>query len=109
MNIFERMYCRTYQAFFRAALPVLPYRKPERLESIDKIPALLKKLNTGSVLLVTDSTLCKTDIVTRLTSQLADYGINCATYDGVNPNPTVHNVEEAYPPPRKHESVPLTR
>ena len=30
-NIFERIYCRIYQTFFRVALPVLPYREPERL------------------------------------------------------------------------------
>lgn len=42
MNIFEKIYCRTYQTFFRAALPILPYRVPERLKSIDKIPDLIK-------------------------------------------------------------------
>lgn len=96
MNIFERIYCRTYQIFFRAALPVLPYREPKRLESIDKIPDLLKKLDVSSVLLVTDAMLRKTDIAKRLVSRLADCGIRCAVYDGVNPNPTVHNVEEAF-------------
>ena len=104
MNIFERLYCRTYQTFFRAAFPLLPYREPERLESIDKIPPLFKEIGVGSVLLVTDSTLCKTDAVTQLISHLADHGVNCAIYDGVNPNPTVHNVEEAFKVYKKHEA-----
>lgn len=102
MNIFEKIYCRTYQTFFRAALPILPYREPERLESIDKIPVLLKKLNVSSVLLVTDSTLRKTDIATQLVSRLIENGISCPIYDGVNPNPTVHNIEEAFKIYRKH-------
>lgn len=61
-----------------------------------------KKLNVKSVLLVTDSTLCKTDIASRLVSHLTENGISCAIYDGVNPNPTVHNVEEAFKVYRKH-------
>ena len=104
MNFFEKIYCRTYQTFFRAALPVLPYREPKRLASIDKIPGLLKNLNVSSVLLVTDSTLRRTDIATRLVSRLAESGINCAIYDGVNPNPTVHNVEKAFKVYRKHRA-----
>lgn len=96
MNIFEKMYCRTYQTFFRIALPILPYREPERLERIDQIPDLVKKLGVRSVLLVTDSTLSGTDTVTWLVSCLADCGISCAVYDGVNPNPTVHNIEAAF-------------
>ena len=96
MNVFERMYCRTYQTFFRVALPIMPYREPERLENIENIPVLLKELGVSSVLFVTDSTLCRTDIAKRLVSRLADNGIRCAVYDGVNPNPTVHNVEEAF-------------
>lgn len=96
MNIFEKMYCRIYQTCFRIAFPIMPYREPERLERIDKIPDLLKKLDVSSVLLVTDSTLCKMDSVTRLVSQLVDREISCAVYDGVNPNPTIYNVEEAF-------------
>lgn len=96
MNLFEKIYCRTYQFFFRAALPVLPYREPERLESIDEIPALLKSLKNNVVLLVTDSTIIRTDTSKRLVSHLTDCGIRCAIYDGVDPNPTVHNVEAAF-------------
>lgn len=96
MNIFEKMYCRIYQTCFRIAFPIMPYREPEQLERIDKIPDLLKKLDVSSVLLVTDSTLCKMDSVTRLVSQLVDREISCAVYDGVNPNPTIYHVEEAF-------------
>ena len=96
MNIFEKIYCRAFQTCFRIALPIMPYREPEQIESIDKIPDLLKEINVSSLLLVTDSMLSKTEIVTRLTSHLADNGISCAIYDGVKPNPTVHNVEEAF-------------
>lgn len=96
MNIFEKMYCRIYQTCFRIAFPIMPYREPERLECIDRISVLLKELHVSSVLLVTDSTLCKTDHVTRLVSHLVDHEISCAIYDGVIPNPTIHNVEEAF-------------
>lgn len=96
MNILEKAYCRTYQLVFRAALPLLPYREPERLESMDDVPALLKKLGAASVLLVTDQTLRGTEAAGGLVSSLEDKGIACAVYADVRQNPTVHNVEAAY-------------
>lgn len=96
MHFFEKIYCRTVQFFFRLAIPVLPYREPERLESIDEIPALLKSVKIEAALLVTDAAIMKTEASKRLVSRFTDSGIICAVYDGVRPNPTVHNVEEAF-------------
>lgn len=96
MHFFEKIYCRTVQFFFRLAIPVLPYREPERLDSIDKIPALLKSVKIEAALLVTDAVIMKTEASKRLVSRLTDSGIICAVYDSVRPNPTVHNVEEAF-------------
>lgn len=31
MNAFRKAYCRIFQAVFKLALPVLPYRDPKRL------------------------------------------------------------------------------
>ena len=32
MNIIEKAYCRTYQAAFKAAIPLMPYREPRSEE-----------------------------------------------------------------------------
>ncbi|MGN0432597.1 MAG: iron-containing alcohol dehydrogenase [Lachnospiraceae bacterium] len=77
------------------ALPILPYREPEILESVGEVAALLRKLQVTSVLLVTDGMLRKLGSTASLEKSLADANIRCAVYDETCPNPTVHNVEAA--------------
>lgn len=45
MNKIKSIYCRIFQTCFKIAIPVLPYRKPETISSIDNLPAVLKKNN----------------------------------------------------------------
>ena len=33
MNVLYKLFCRGYQAVFRAIIPVLPYRQPQRLDA----------------------------------------------------------------------------
>ena len=46
MQPLRRLWCRTFQGVFRLALPVLPYRSPERLHAMEDIPALCAQLET---------------------------------------------------------------
>ena len=48
MNPARQAFCRAYQAAFRAALPVMPYREPTILESTDDIAALCTVLGIDS-------------------------------------------------------------
>ena len=48
MNVLYRAFCRVYQFCFHLALPVLPYRQPQRLANLDEIPALLRRLGEGA-------------------------------------------------------------
>ena len=41
MNPLLRSYCGAYQLAFRLAMPLMPYREPERFESIQSLPPLL--------------------------------------------------------------------
>ena len=95
MNVLYRAFCRVYQFCFHLALPVLPYRQPQRLANLDEIPALLRRLGVGSALLVTDQGLRAAGISAGLEARLAENGIRCAVYDGTCANPTVENVEQA--------------
>ena len=95
MNIFRKAFCRTFQTAFHMALPFLPYREPEKLDSIAAIAELLKKKNIKSVMIVTDKGLRTAGLTKPLEELLAARGINCAVYDGTRANPTVANVAEA--------------
>jgi alcohol dehydrogenase class IV len=92
----KKTFCRIYQAAFRAALPVLPYREPEIYHSVTELDPLLKKLKVTSVLLVTDPFLRSSGSTLPLETVLSEAGIRYAVYDKTNANPTVKNVEEAW-------------
>lgn len=95
MNIFAKLGCRAYQLAFRMAMPILPYRNPEIIESVSSIPEALKKRGIESVLLVTDNFLRTSGATAALESALEAADIRCAVYDRTRPNPTVENVEAA--------------
>ena len=96
MNSLMRFGCRTVQLAFRLAMPLLPYREPERLEHVEGLPDLLAREGIPSVLLITDHPLREAGVTAPLEALLQKRGIRCAVYDRTRANPTVHNVEEAY-------------
>ena len=51
MNVLYKLFCRAYQAMFRALIPVLPYRQPRRLDRVEQVPEVLKKLSLDRTLL----------------------------------------------------------
>lgn len=95
MKLFQRCYCRAFQLAFRLALPLLPYREPVQLDGLDSIPPLLEGKHIDSVLLVTDRAVRSLGLTIPLETALDAHRIRCAVYDGVVPNPTIRNVEEA--------------
>jgi len=96
MNFIKKVYCRVYQFAFHIALPVLPYREPHILKSVDEIAQQIKIINKKSVLIVTDEFLKKSGKIDSLEKSLEVNNIKCTFYDKTKPNPTVHNVEEAF-------------
>lgn len=93
MNIIKKTYCRIFQTVMRIAMPVLPYRDPKILNSVQELPQEFNNHKIDTVLLVTDSfirTLCG-----PLEEALSKAGIKCIVYDKTQPNPTIANVEEA--------------
>lgn len=95
MNHLKKAYCRTYQTIFKAALPLLPYRSPSILTSVEQLPPLFQKQQIGRVLLVTDAGIRGLGITRPLEDALAGAGIRCTVYDGTVANPTTAQVEEA--------------
>ena len=95
MNLLRKAYCRTYQAVFRAAIPVLPYRTPVILNRLEEIPEVILKNKSSRVLLITDSGICRLGLTARLEKALKKHQIACFIYDKTVANPTTDNVAEA--------------
>ena len=87
MNPICKFLCRVYQAAFHLALPLLPYRNP--------LEGTLKALHPSAALLVTDAGVIRAGLNAPVEALLARCGVRCVRYGGTQPNPTVHNVEEA--------------
>lgn len=95
MNIFQKIYCRGFQAAFKLALPILPYKNPKIIGKIEEIPSVLRDNGKKSPLIVTDKTIRSLGLTEKLEGSLKDQGMNYALFDGVIANPTTDNVNEA--------------
>lgn len=93
MNIFKKIYCRIFQTCFHLAIPILPYRDPKILNSIEELPQEFAGRGIKKVLLVTDPVI--RGLTGKLETLLPEAGIECIVYDKTNANPTVSNVNEA--------------
>ena len=95
MNIASKFFCRVFQAGFRAALPILPYREPKIVPSCLELGGVFKKEKTTSVLVVTDAGIVKNGLTIPLENVLKKNKVRYTVYDKTQPNPTVDNVEDA--------------
>ncbi|MGN0803975.1 MAG: iron-containing alcohol dehydrogenase [Candidatus Coproplasma sp.] len=95
MNIFKKMYCRIFQTVLKIALPFLPYKSPEIVESIGDIPQVLAWNGKIKPLIVTDSTIRRLGLLSGLEKSLNLKKIPYAVFDKVVANPTTDNVSDA--------------
>ena len=95
MNLFKKIYCRTFQFVLKLATPFLPYTEPTILNSIGDIAKILTDKKINNVLLVTGPNLRAKKITEPLELSLKENGIGCFVYDKTQPNPTIENVEDS--------------
>ena len=95
MNPMKKVFCRNFQFILRCALPVLPYRDPRVVNSVENIPQCLKEKKIQNVLIVTDGFLHLSGMLEPMKRALKNAGIQYTVYDEVTPNPTILNVELA--------------
>lgn len=93
MNIFKKMYCRTYQFIFKVALPFLPYREPLILENNNEVLNVLKNKKTKKVFFVTDKVIWGLGLTKALEDTLTNGGVEVCVFNEVLPNPTISLVE----------------
>lgn len=95
MNIFKRIYCRSFQLIFKALLPFLPYRDPIIIENIVDIPRVLKEQGKNCPCIITDENIYKLGLTKILEEALIKNGFDYALFNKVVINPTTDNVNEA--------------
>ena len=95
MNFLKKAAYRCHQAVMRLAIPLLPYREPQLIESTRDIAPLLKSKGISKALLVAGKTVRARGLTDELEAALREYKIEYAVYDGTVPDPTTENVEEA--------------
>lgn len=95
MNIFKKLYCRTFQFVFKIAIPFLPYRQPRILQSIYECAGVIKDAGLNKAFLVTDRGIVACGLTDELTRSLESNGVQYRIYDKTMPNPTVDAVEDA--------------
>lgn len=75
MNIFKKIYCRSFQTVFKIALPFLPYRKPKIVSALSDIPSVLNKKKKSCPIIITDPGIAKLGILSMLTDVFDNAGI----------------------------------
>ncbi len=91
-------YCRVYQKALYVGSFFLDWSKPELLKgegAVKQLPSAIKDKGLSKVLVVTDKGLMSLNLLDSLFEELEKTGISYVVFDGVQPNPTIDNIEDA--------------
>lgn len=91
-------YCRVYQKALYVGSFFLDWSKPELLKgegAVKQLPSAIKDKGLSKVLVVTDKGLMSLKLLDSLFEELEKTGISYVVFDGVQPNPTIDNIEDA--------------
>lgn len=94
----KKAYYRIVQYFIRLGSKFMKFKEPKITSgagSTKKLPDIMKSKGVNKALIVTDKGLINTGILKDLFENLTKNDINYVIYDGVQPNPTIENIEEA--------------
>ena len=98
MSVLFKAYCRAFQKTMKVAVNFLDWTEPELIQgagAVKRLPAAVKAKGVNSVLVVTDKGLTGLHLLDSLYEKLDEQGIKYTVYDGVQPNPTIDNIETA--------------
>jgi len=94
-----KLYDRIFQKIMYVGLAVMKWREPERIMGagcLKDVAAKLNELGLKHPLIVTDEYLDSIKIYAPLTEEMDKLGIPYSIYGKAVPNPTVHNIADAY-------------
>ena len=93
----KKCWYRIYQKVLKVAMCFMDWSEPELLEgdgAVLRLPAFIKNKNINKVLAVTDKGLMNLHLLDPLFEELKKQGMEYVVFDGVQPNPTIPNIEE---------------
>lgn len=94
----KKIWYRIFQFFLTSAMYLMPWRQPELITgpgSIKSLPSFIRKKGLTRVLIVTDPVLHRIGLLNSLFSACEEAGLAYTLFDGVEPNPSIENIEEA--------------
>lgn len=94
----KKFYYRAFQQVMKICVSFLDWSEPQLLTgpgAIKKLPALVSEKGIQNVMVVTDKGLMSLHLLDSLFEGLTAAGISYVVYDGVQPNPSIENIEEA--------------
>lgn len=94
----KTFYYRVYQKIMKIGMFFVDWSEPELLTgpgAILKLPGVIKQRGISKVMIVTDKGLMSLNLLDGLFTKLTEEGISYVVYDGVQPNPSIENIEEA--------------
>ena len=94
----KKAYYRSFQKIMKYAMFIFDWSEPELLEgpgAVKRLPALIKSKGINKVLVVTDKGLMGLHLLDGLFETLTEAGVDYVVFDGVQPNPTIDNIEDA--------------
>lgn len=93
----KKIWYRIYQKTFKVAMCFMDWSEPELLEgagSVLRLPEFIKHKGINKVLVVTDAGLMNLHLLDPMFAKLEEVGLEYVVYDGVQPNPTIPNIED---------------
>lgn len=95
MNLFYKLYARTYQKIFKLMIPILPYKNPKIIEKMEDITSILIEKQKKNPIIITDEGIVKLGLLDVLIESLDKNNIPYTIFKDVIPNPTTEVVAKA--------------
>ncbi|MDH4394228.1 MAG: iron-containing alcohol dehydrogenase [Limnobacter sp.] len=102
----EVLFLKIYMFIFKLVTMIMPFRWPKTFEGADsslKLVQFMASQGHKNILVVTDAVLIKLGVLNKIFDELQRLGIAYHVYDGVEPNPTVAQIESGYDLCDKHD------
>ena len=99
LHALEVLALRIYMAIFKVVTALMPFKWPRMFEGTGSSLDLVRHMAEAghrNVLIVTDAVLVKLGVLDKMKAELETQGVKYVVYDGVEPNPTVEQIEAGY-------------
>lgn len=100
MDKLRQIFYRIYQQGFKLVMGtnLFDWSEPKLFEgsgAVRKLPGFIKEKNLKRILIVTDKGLMGIHLLDPMLEEFKNAGVDYVLFDGVQPNPTIGNIEEA--------------